>query len=116
MHFSTAPIGKNLYGNATLHVMKTLTQVKAKLKKMRQGLAQKYHLRTIAIFGSFARNEQTEVSDIDIMVEFDRPVGLEFIDLANELEKNLNIKVDLVSRNGIKQRYYNVIQKDLIYV
>jgi hypothetical protein len=50
------------------------------------------------------------------LVEFDQPVGIEFIDLAIELEKILEKKVDLVSRNGVKSRYIKEIEKDLIYV
>lgn len=76
----------------------------------------KYHLRSIGIFGSFTRPDFNEDSDIDILVEFDQPVGIEFIDLAEELEDLLKIKVDLVSKKGIKPRYLKEIQKDLIYV
>jgi predicted nucleotidyltransferase len=50
------------------------------------------------------------------MVEFDHPVGMEFIHLCYELEKILNRKVDLVSRNGIKEKYFNELKEDLIYV
>ena len=50
------------------------------------------------------------------MVEFDRSVGMEFIHLCYELEKLLNRKVDLVSRNGVKEKYYKEIERELIYV
>jgi uncharacterized protein len=50
------------------------------------------------------------------LVDFDQPVGIEFIDLANELEEILKRKVDLVSRHGVKPRYLKEIEKDLIYV
>jgi hypothetical protein len=69
-----------------------------------------------ALFGSYARNEQTASSDVDIMVEFDGKIGIKFIDLANELEKALGLKVDLVSKKGIKEQYLNTILSDLIYV
>jgi predicted nucleotidyltransferase len=68
------------------------------------------------LFGSISRQEDNEDSDVDIMVEFDRPVGMEFIHLCSELEKILNRKVDLVSRKGIKEKYFNEIKDDLIYV
>ena len=68
------------------------------------------------MFGSYARNEQRPDSDIDILVEFDAPVGVEFIDLANYLEDLLKLRVDLVSRNGIKPKYFTEIQPDLKYV
>ena len=70
----------------------------------------------MAIFGSYCRGEQTESSDVDILVDFQRPIGIEFIDLANELEKLLKIKVDLVSKNGVKPQYFKHIEQDLNYV
>ncbi|MDP2364578.1 MAG: nucleotidyltransferase domain-containing protein, partial [Ignavibacteria bacterium] len=70
----------------------------------------------LALFGSVSRQEDNEDSDVDIMVEFDRPVGMEFIHLCYELEKILNRKVDLVSRKGIKEKYFNELKDDLIYV
>jgi predicted nucleotidyltransferase len=50
------------------------------------------------------------------LIEYKKPPGIEFIDLAEELEKMLNRKVDLVSKNGIKPHYLAEIQKDLVYV
>jgi predicted nucleotidyltransferase len=79
-------------------------------------LQTKYGLNKIAIFGSFSRGHQNNESDLDILVEFERPIGIEFIDLAEELENILCVKVDLVSKNGIKPDYYQSIKTDLIYV
>ena len=70
----------------------------------------------MAIFGSFARNEENTLSDLDILVEFNDKIGVRFIDLANELEKLIDLKVDLVSKKGVKQRYLKSIEEDLIYV
>ena len=86
------------------------------LKDSKVDLITRYHLTSIGIFGSFTREDFHEDSDIDILIDYDSPIGIEFIDLADELEKILNRKVDLVSRNGIKPKYYEVIQKDLIYI
>ncbi|MFN2440840.1 MAG: DNA polymerase subunit beta, partial [Chitinophagaceae bacterium] len=55
-------------------------------------------------------------SDLGIMVDFSQPIGLAFVDLADELEGLLQLKVDLVSRGGIKPKYFAVIEPDLIYV
>jgi uncharacterized protein len=76
----------------------------------------KYHLKSIGIFGSFTREDFTGDSDIDILIDYEQPLGVEFIDLADELEMMLNHKVDLVSKNGVKPKYLKEIQKDLIYV
>lgn len=76
----------------------------------------RYRIKTMAIFGSFARNEQRPDSDVDILVEFDAPIGVEFIDLADHLERLLERRIDLVSRNGIKPRYFEYIKNELRYV
>jgi hypothetical protein len=51
-----------------------------------------------------------------IVVDFSKPIGIEFIDLANDLEKLLNRKVDLISKDGIKPKYFREIQPEIIYV
>jgi len=82
----------------------------------KKSLFQKYPIKELAIFGSYARNEQSPTSDLDLLVEFHCPVGSEFIELGDELEDLLGIKVDLVSKKGIKPRYLEQIKEDLIYV
>ena len=96
--------------------MTTLVQIKNVLASNKDRLFKEYHVANMAVFGSFARNEQREDSDVDILVEFAAPVGMEFIDLADDLEEILNRKVDLVSKNGVKPKYLAVIQKQLSYV
>lgn len=96
--------------------MTTLAEIKHLLKAHKEYLALKYNLSLMAIFGSYGRGQQTETSDVDILVDFNEPVGIEFIDLADELEKILKIKVDLVSKNGIKPQYLKQIEQDLSYV
>ena len=70
----------------------------------------------MAIFGSYSREENTEDSDLDILVEFNDKIGIRFVDLADEIEEIVGLKVDLVSRNGIKDKYFKAIDPDLIYV
>ena len=70
----------------------------------------------MAIFGSYAKREEKNDSDLDLMVEFNGKIGIRFIDLAEEIENLVGLKVDLVSRNGIKENYYQAIASDLIYV
>ena len=79
-------------------------------------LTKKYNIKTLALFGSYSRNEANTKSDVDLMVDFAKPIGIGFIDLADELEKILHLKVDLVSRNGIAAKYYKAIEQELIYV
>lgn len=93
-----------------------LDKIKATLNQLKPELILKYPIASIGLFGSLVRDDFTEKSDIDIIVSFTRPVGIEFIDLANELEAKLDRKVDLVSKNGIKEKYFNVIEPQIIYV
>ena len=93
-----------------------MLDIKNILLSHKQRLSSKYGLSNLAIFGSYARNQQTEESDLDILVEFNRPIGLEFIDLADELEQILKLKVDLVSKKGLKDRHLKSIEKELEYV
>lgn len=86
------------------------------LSENKSRLVNKYHLTSIGVFGSFTREDFRDDSDIDILIDYDQPIGIEFIDLAYELEKLLERPVDLVSRNGIKPKYFREIQKDLLYV
>ena len=96
--------------------MRNLSDIKTTLSNNKQRLTDKYGLSFIAIFGSYCRGQQTENSDVDILVAFEKPIGIEFIDLAIELEKLLNIKVDLVSKNGIKPHYLKQIESEMNYV
>ncbi|MBK6964384.1 MAG: nucleotidyltransferase domain-containing protein [Bacteroidales bacterium] len=73
-------------------------------------------MKSLAIFGSYARKEQNEESDLDLLFEFNDRIGSRFIDLTEEIEKLTGIKVDLVSRKGVKDKYYQRIQSDLTYV
>lgn len=62
--------------------MKTRDEVINCFKENKEQLAKKYPLMTMPVFGSYARQEQTEESDIDILVEFSEPEGIELIGLA----------------------------------
>ena len=96
--------------------MRSLEQIRSLLSTKKEELADRFRVSEIAVFGSYARNEQTRESDIDILVEFSSPVGVEFIDLGEYLERILDLRVDLVSRKGIKPKYFNQIESDLKYV
>jgi predicted nucleotidyltransferase len=96
--------------------MNSLDNIKKRLKINKESLMAKYPIKSIAIFGSYAREEQKKSSDLDLMVEFNGKIGIEFVDLADELEKLIGFKVDLVSKNGIKPNYFNQIKSELIYV
>ena len=96
--------------------MKTLKAIKLILAKNKQHLLADYPIKSLAIFGSYARKEQNEESDLDLLVEFYDKIGIRFIDLADEIELEVGLKVDLVSKNGIKPKYLQLIQQEMIYV
>ena len=96
--------------------MRTLEDIKLTLGDHKQQLFNDYPLKSMAIFGSYSRKEQDEKSDLDIIVEFKDKIGIRFVDLAEEIENLIGFKVDLVSRNGIKEKYFQSINSDLIYV
>lgn len=89
--------------------------VAKRLKEYMPLLEEKYHVKRIGFFGSYARNEQREDSDIDILVEFSKPVGFEFIDLKFYLEELFNRKVDLATVEALKPRIKEDILKEVIY-
>ena len=96
--------------------MKTLEQFKEILALQKLELMRKYHLKKLGIFGSYVRGDETQTSDLDVMVDFESPIGLDFVTLAEELELLLGVKVDLVSVNAIKPRMMKSIKEELIYV
>jgi len=83
-------------------VMKNLARIKKTLKEHKKELEEKYHVKNIAIFGSYVKGTQTKESNIDILVEFQNPITLiQFIKLENHSEL-LGLKVDLVMKESLK--------------
>lgn len=87
-----------------------------KLRLIKPVLLEKYPISRLAIFGSYGRGDYSDQSDLDIMVELQGGIGMGFIALAMELEAALGVKVDLVSKNGLKPQYLPAIEQDLTYV
>jgi len=80
-------------------------------------LHEKYHVKNIGVFGSVARDEQTENSDVDVLVEFESPIGFfEFVRMEDFLSGILRKKVDLVSRKALKSAMKDDVLKETIYV
>ena len=86
------------------------------LKKAKPFFSEKYGLTELALFGSYSRNEKTDLSDIDIMVDYPNPMGLKYFDMVYDLEDLFKEKkVQVVSKGGIKPKYFERIKQDLIY-
>jgi predicted nucleotidyltransferase len=99
-----------------LHMMYTLDTIVEKLRNYKPELQRKYPISNLGVFGSYARGEATENSDIDIAVEISGPMGLNFIAMANEIEDLFGIKVDVVPKRSIKPGYLPYVEKDIVYV
>lgn len=91
--------------------------IKEKINKELPNLKEKYPIKKLGVFGSFARGEQKKTSDIDVVVEFNSPIGFfDFIRLENSLSEILQKKVDLVSKKAIKPAIKKRVLKETIYV
>ncbi len=88
-----------------------------KLRAIKPILSEKYGVTELALFGSYSRDEQKPESDIDIMVDFTKRLGIQFIQLTYDLDEVFSkIKVQTVSKKGIKPAYFEAIKPDLLYV
>jgi uncharacterized protein len=96
--------------------MMTREEVLATLRKHKPELQKKYPIASLELFGSYARNEQTPESDMDFLVEFKEPVGIEFVDLLIELESILGVEVDLISKRTLRPSLKPYVEPDLINV
>ena len=100
--------------------MLTREKIIQALQKELPYFANEYGVKKIGLFGSFAKGIQTENSDVDVFVEFDRPIGLKFIEFGDYLEKLFGTKTDILTPAGIRSiRLKHVardIEENIIYV
>jgi uncharacterized protein len=97
--------------------MKDIEELRKTLTAHREILASKYRVKTMGVFGSYARGKPKKKSDIDILVEFKRAVDFfEFLDLEEYLEQILGNKVDLVTRKALKPYIGKRILEEVIYL
>lgn len=96
--------------------MTTKEQILRTLSENKDQLQAEFKVRKLALFGSYARGEQREGSDVDILVDVDPSIGLNFVTLCEIIEKLLGTHVDVVSSRAVKPNGWKVIGPDLIYV
>jgi predicted nucleotidyltransferase len=96
-----------------MHTLQNILQI---LRQHQPELQRKYPIGRLGVFGSYARGDANEKSDIDIAVEINGPMGLNFIAMADEIEALFGIKTDVVPKRSIKREYLPYIEKDMIYV
>jgi len=97
--------------------MKTLEEIRETIKLHKEDLKREYGVKAIGIFGSYVRGEQKAVSDIDILIEFERPVGfVKFLKLEKRISDLLGVKVDLVTKKALKPYIGRRILQEVQYV
>jgi len=99
--------------------MKSLAEIKQQLECAKPLIQQKYHVTQLGVFGSYVRGEQTQESDIDVLVEFEpgfRFGLLTFCELENHLSDLLELKVDLVMKKGLKPYIGEQILREVVYL
>ena len=95
--------------------MTTREQILRTLSENKDRLQATFKVRRIALFGSYARGDQREDSDVDILVEVDPSIGLDFVTLCETIENLLGTHVDVVSSRAVKPGGWKVIEPELIY-
>jgi uncharacterized protein len=94
-----------------------ISQIKDTLNTRRDILKKTYKVEDLGIFGSVARGDNTDISDIDVLVRFVQPIGMfTFIELENYLSRIFGKKVDLVTPRALKPEIKDDILQEVIYV
>ena len=96
--------------------MKTRSEILRLLSLIKPKLKRKFGVTRLALFGSYARGDQKESSDVDILVETSPSIGLRFVHLSEELENALAVKTDVVSHRAIKPTQMELIKREIIDV
>jgi predicted nucleotidyltransferase len=87
-----------------------------RLNELKPFLQKEYSVKNIGLFGSFSDNSFSDESDIDILVELEKPIGWKFFTLEIYLEKTFGRKIDLVTRNALKYQIKDKILKQVKYI
>ena len=96
--------------------MITKEEILKMLARDKPELQRQFKVSKMALFGSYARGDQQPNSDVDILVEVDPSIGLDFVTLAERIEQLLGVSVDLVSSRAVSSKAMKYIEPELIYV
>jgi predicted nucleotidyltransferase len=101
-------------------MVENIEATKQTIREMYPYLKNHFGINRIGIFGSFSAGTVHENSDIDLIVEFVKPIGFQFMNLAEFLEKKLGRKVDILTPEGLKtirvKQVADRIRSDIVYV
>jgi len=97
--------------------MLTLDIIRKKLRPDMKHLSERYMVSSLRVFGSFSKGEQTESSDIDILVEFSQTIDLfDYVELQMHLSELLGIKVDLVTGQTLKPQIRDKVLREAVAI
>lgn len=96
--------------------MRSREEVLSILREAQRDLQMRYRVTRIALFGSYARGDQREESDIDILIDVDPSIGIRFVTLANELENLLGNRVELVTSRAVSPKMKQILEAECIEV
>jgi len=96
--------------------MMTKEEIINKIKQIKPILIKEYFVKNIGLFGSYTTGFQSEDSDIDLLVEFEKPIGWKFFSLEEYLENILGKKIDLVTKNALKKQLKSSILNQIEYL
>ena len=96
--------------------MITKSEIVNKLKELKPKLYSDYSVKEIGLFGSYSDNTFTESSDIDLLIELEKPIGWKFFSLELYLESVFEKKIDLVTKNALKHQIKDIILKQVDYI
>lgn len=97
-------------------MMITRNDILSRLKELKPILKEEYAVKEIGLFGSFSDNTFSEDSDIDLIVELEKPIGWKFFSLELYLEGIFNRKIDLVTKNALREQMKDFILSKVNYV
>ncbi len=97
--------------------MRTFEEIKEILQKHKDKLKEQYGLKEIGIFGSYVKDEQDEKSDLDVLIELEKPIGfVRFMRLENALSELVGIRVEMVTKKALKPYIGRRILEEVRYV
>ena len=85
-----------------------------KIKNISIPIAKKYGVKKLALFGSYARGEQKETSDIDFVIEKGKIQGLDFFGFINNLEDELGVSVDVVTYQSLRNSFIETVENEVV--
>lgn len=96
--------------------MKSTQEILSILQRAKPELAREFGVTRLAVFGSYARGDQREGSDVDVLVEVPPSIGMKFVDLAERIEALVGIRSEVISRRAISSRHWAIIERELLDV